>query len=112
MSNDLPQLKLCTNCRWIATSPDRDWERHRCLAPQNKLRTCLVDGHAIYATEFCYQNREAVNRPLDYPPRCEVEGNWFEPKPLIEQPLQTITFSPRDKVDALLSKLDNLGPKL
>ena len=67
---------FCINCRFIATSSDRDWQKFRCFAPQNikeRVRN-LVSGEEdlIRIHEFCKDAR------LPFDLACGPTGKWFE----------------------------------
>ena len=71
--------KLCINCKHIATNPERESARFRCLSPKNTYLVNLVDGKKEYINAFCGTQRlHPCPDPNTYPQRCGIEGNWYE----------------------------------
>lgn len=74
--------RLCVNCEFIATNPAQDWERFRCMAPQNDFGINLVTGNRLYYYEFCKQARDnPKTAPGDEAlliPSCGPLGNWYK----------------------------------
>lgn len=72
-----PVVKLCTNCKHIATRHTGNWEDFLCMAPQNLLGINPVNGSNLYKMKLCKDQRIFSSSEG----RCGPEASWFVEKP-------------------------------
>lgn len=88
MPADTPPL--CTACHHIATSYDKDFNKFRCLHPDNYAGINVVDGSKVYLFPLCTELRNQQNR---HPQACcNYLGKGF--KKAEQRPVYNVEYVP------------------
>lgn len=87
----IEDIKLCINCKNIATNSIRDWKTYRCFAPQNEKGINFVTGDKLYHFETCHSARTDYDNRINAD-WCGPDGDWFKQKEIVE----ALTFQATD----------------
>jgi len=88
-TSEQDELKLCKNCKYIATNHNYDATKYKCFAPENQVGIDLVTGDKILRFDSCYKARDLdINS-------CNPEGIWYKVKEIEKEEILPV-FAPQD----------------
>lgn len=98
---DIYFLKLCVNCKFVATNGMREPQTYKCFSPKNSFRINLVTGDKEYETPYCASHRAIDTNGQLSDKFCTVGGYWFEQAP----------SKPQTNPNELKTKVESMQPR-